>query len=162
MERLRGPPGVVEAEIKRVAELDGKHVGVRMAQDPGSAGKGEVSAYVRLLDGYDIRAKTESGPKVIRAAPVSAQAHPRSTGGLHGRFTVVKGEWNEAFYQELEAFPDGDHDDIVDTLSGAFDWHVNGVTNETPTIGVRIISVERPQDDDEINDAYSRLSDDYF
>jgi len=28
--------------------------------------------------------------------------------------------WNEAFLRELENFPEGGHDDIVDALSGAF------------------------------------------
>ncbi|RTL06424.1 hypothetical protein EKK58_05585 [Candidatus Dependentiae bacterium] len=162
MVRFRGSPGVVEAEIKKIAEKDGKHVKVRMATDPGSAGKGEVAAYVRLLVGYDIRTKPESGSKILRAGIVSAQVHKRSTGGVHGRFSVVRGAWNAEFYAELESFPDGDHDDIVDALSGAFDWLVNSAGGEQPEFGVRIIGAERPVDEDELDGAYSRLSDDYF
>jgi phage terminase large subunit-like protein len=32
----------------------------------------------------------------------------------------VRGRWNDPFLQELEAFPEGSHDDQVDALSGAF------------------------------------------
>lgn len=163
MVRFRGSPGVVESTIKSTAETDGKHVKVRSAQDPGGAGKGEVAAYARLLVGYDFRAKGESGSKVVRAGIVSAQVHPRSTGGVHGRFSVVRGEWNKAFFGELEAFPDGDHDDIVDALSGAFDWLVNPTCEEPPEFGVRIIEVpDRPVAIDELDDAYERLEGDYF
>lgn len=32
---------------------------------------------------------------------------------------VVPGEWNEAFYDEMDAFPNGENDDQVDAVSGA-------------------------------------------
>lgn len=118
--RMRGNPGAVEAYIRATAELDGKPVAIRTSQDPGSAGKSEAAAYVRLLDGYDIRTERETGDKVTRVAPVSAQASPQSTGGAKGRFCIVRGAWNDTFLAELEAFPDGDHDDQADALSGAF------------------------------------------
>lgn len=121
VERFRAGPGVVETTILATAELDGKPVAVRMAQDPGSAGKSDAAAYTRKLEGFDIVTKRETGDKVTRAAPASAQASPRSTGGEKGRFTIVRGPWNAILLQELEAFPDGDHDDQVDALSGAFD-----------------------------------------
>lgn len=34
-----------------------------------------------------------------------------------GRFFVVRGEWNQAFVDELESFPNGIHDDQVDAVS---------------------------------------------
>jgi predicted phage terminase large subunit-like protein len=33
---------------------------------------------------------------------------------------IVKAAWNDALLNELENFPEGEHDDQVDTLSGAF------------------------------------------
>lgn len=154
MVRMRGGPGAVEASIKVTAASDGKAVKIRMAQDPGSAGKSEVAAYVRLLEGYDIRTKSETGDKVTRAAPVSAQASPKSTGGNVGRFVIVAGGWNEIVFQELEAFPDGDHDDIVDALSGGFDWLVNGLTAAPGQVGVRVFAADLPVDEDAMRDAY--------
>jgi len=38
---------------------------------------------------------------------------------------VKRAPWNKDFFNELENFPDGAHDDIVDTLSGAFN-ELNG------------------------------------
>jgi predicted phage terminase large subunit-like protein len=57
--------------------------------------------------------------KVTRAKPVSSQCE-------RGNVIVCEGKWNEAFFNELEAFPPskGGHDDIVDTLSGSFNMIV--------------------------------------
>jgi hypothetical protein len=38
-------------------------------------------------------------------------------------FIVVDGSWDhEAFLSEIEIFPDGEHDDQVDAVSGAFNY----------------------------------------
>ena len=59
-------------------------------------------------------AERETGDKVTRASPASAQASA-------GNIRVVRGAWNEAFFSELENFPSPkSHDDQVDALSGAF------------------------------------------
>jgi len=36
------------------------------------------------------------------------------------RIKILQAPWNEDFLRELENFPEGRHDDIVDALSGAF------------------------------------------
>ena len=64
---------------------------------------------------------TTSKDKVTRAKPVSAQAQA-------GNIRVLRAPWNDAFFTELENFPDGAHDDIVDVLSGAFNELCNGVS----------------------------------
>jgi phage terminase large subunit-like protein len=47
---------------------------------------------------------------------------------------VVKGDWNEAFFKELEAFGSGrGHDDIVDALSDLYRMLINKTIN-IPTI----------------------------
>ena len=33
---------------------------------------------------------------------------------------LLRGEWNNEFISELEGFPDGSHDDMVDAASDAF------------------------------------------
>ncbi len=113
MERFRGTSWEVEESIKNIAKIDGTDVQIGIEQDPGQAGKYEVNYYTYQLSGYDVRVNLVSKDKITRAKPVSAQAEA-------GNIKVFRGYWNEAFFNELEIFPDGKHDDIVDALSGAF------------------------------------------
>jgi predicted phage terminase large subunit-like protein len=113
LKSMRGTPGQVETFIRDVAETDGRGVRIAVQQDPGSAGVKEADHFVRMLAGYDVRVRSFFKDKVTRAKPVSAQAE-------HGHVLVLKAPWNRPFFEELVAFPDGRHDDIVDTLSGAY------------------------------------------
>ena len=89
----------------------------RIKQGLGQAGISEVDLLIRMLAGYTATAhRVTSDDKITRASPVSAQ-------GEAGNIKVLKGHWNENFFNELENFPDGLHDDIVDALSGAFLMH---------------------------------------
>ena len=114
--RLRGSPLKVERAVRNTASADGKDVAIGLPQDPGQAGKAQAQGFLRGLAGYRVRLRRETGDKVTRAGPVSAQAEA-------GNIKVVKGPWNDAFFDELENFPEG-HDDQVDALSGAFDMPV--------------------------------------
>lgn len=111
--RLRGTPGEVKATIRNTAELDGKTVRIVIAQDPGAAGKIVVREYASMLDGFNARGEKESGDKTIRADPFSAQAEA-------GNVKLLRAPWNEVYVQELESFPHGGHDDMVDASSGAY------------------------------------------
>lgn len=112
---LRGTPGQVEALVNQTARLDGIHIRVRMEQEPGSSGLNTIDHYRRnVLVGYDFKGVPTTGSKVMRAGPVSAAAEA-------GNVKVVRGAWDiQGFLDELVSFPDGDHDDRVDALSGAF------------------------------------------
>ena len=112
VERFQGTPATVESIIKTVASQE-QWVTIGIEQDPGSAGKSEAHYYVNQLSGYDVHLNPVSKNKITRAKPVSAQAEA-------GNMKIVRGPWNEAFINELENFPDGNHDDQVDALSGAF------------------------------------------
>lgn len=57
-----------------------------------------------------VRMLSVSGDKVARAMPWLERAQA-------GLVYVLEGEWNEAFFGELEAFPHGAHDDQVDAVS---------------------------------------------
>ncbi len=116
---MRDTPGKVENLIRNTASHDSHGVRIMSQQDPGSAGKTEAVHFARLLSGYDVRVMTTSKDKVTRAKPVSAQAE---VGNIH----VLRAPWNDDFFKELEAFPDGAHDDIVDVLSGAFNELASG------------------------------------
>jgi predicted phage terminase large subunit-like protein len=89
------------------------NVRIILPQDPGQAGKDQAQTLVKLLAGYNVKALPESGSKIARAEPFAAQWQA-------GNVLVVAGEWNEAFFAELESFPDGRHDDLVDAAAGAF------------------------------------------
>ncbi len=120
LKSLRDDPGAVTALMRETAEADGPAVRIRIPRDPGAAGVQAAASDVQGLDAYVVSAVAVTGSKELRAEVVSKQAHPQSTGGQEGRFRVLKGPWNEAFFQELEEFPEGDHDDIVDALSDAY------------------------------------------
>ena len=110
--RLRGRPGDVRAAVRATAELDGRRVPVWIEQDPGQAGTDQVDSYIKDLAGWTVRGRKKTIDKVTAAGPLSAQAQA-------GNVALVRASWNEAFIAELEAFPEGDHDDQVDGASGA-------------------------------------------
>jgi predicted phage terminase large subunit-like protein len=113
LKSLRDTPGQVESLVRNVASHDTQSVKVMSQQDPGSAGVSEAEHFVRMLSGYDVRVMTISKDKLTRAKPVSAQCEV-------GNIRVLRAPWNDEFFTELENFPEGKHDDIVDVLSGAF------------------------------------------
>jgi predicted phage terminase large subunit-like protein len=113
IKRVKLPPASADKLVRSQAEIDGVSVGIRWQNDPGSAGVRDSSNLMGLLSGFDARPVTEVRDKVSRALPVSA--------GLEsGKVLLCTGQWNQAFTTELENFPDGQHDDQVDTLSGAY------------------------------------------
>lgn len=113
LKSIRDTPGQVEILIKNVASHDGPSVKIMSQQDPGSAGVGEAENFKRMLAGYPVETMTMPKDKVTRAKPVSAQCEA-------GNIRVVRAPWNKDLFDELDKFPDGPHDDIVDTLSGGF------------------------------------------
>ncbi|GBG03909.1 terminase [Azospira sp. I13] len=113
--RDRKRPAGVKKLVKGTAQGDGVPCTVVLEQDPAQAGKVEIDSYITDLAGFDVRASRPDADKEVRARPVSAQAEA-------GNIKLVRGPWNEALLNELEAFPKGKHDDQVDALSGGFNW----------------------------------------
>ncbi len=103
----------VRRTIKATAEADGKGVSISLPQDPGQAGKVQAKDMVLMLAGWTVHAEPESGDKVTRAEPFSAQCEA-------GNVFLVEGDWNEAYLDELCLFPSGSAKDQVDASSGAF------------------------------------------
>jgi len=118
--RFRGTPGEVKRRIKATAEADGKRVVIGIPQDPGQAGKFQVEDFASELRGWRVLSKPVTGDKVTRFGPFSSHAE-------HGLVTMVRGDWNTPYLSELEAFPEGSHDDQVDATSDAF-----RLTSEAP------------------------------
>src|SRR5690606_34935932 len=107
----RANPGEVEKLYLRTLEADGPRVTQWIPQDPGEAGKTAARRRVQIAPrGVTVRSQRVTGDKTTRAGPASAKAYA-------GLISVVRAPWNDAFFAELEAFPDGAHDDIVDTLA---------------------------------------------
>lgn len=102
----------VERNLKNTASQDGAAVTIRMPQDPGAAGKADAETKVRLLAGYPVIVKTVSGDKATRARPASAQAEA-------GNVKLLRAAWNEAFLDEVCAFPNAMFDDQVDAFADA-------------------------------------------
>ena len=117
----RDTPAKVEHLIKTIAGNDTNRVKIISQQDPGSAGVLEAQNFVKMLAGYFVSTFTTSKDKVTRAKPVSAQCEI-------GNIKVLRATWNDDFFDELENFPDGVHDDIIDVLSGAFNELAGGLS----------------------------------
>ena len=111
--RLQGGPEAVVAAIRRTAEADGTGVAVGLPQDPGQAGRAQVGYLTAGLAGWRVVSGPETGAKLVRAMPVASQVNA-------GNVTLLRGGWNRAFAEELQAFPGGRCDDQVDALSRAF------------------------------------------
>lgn len=107
-----GPAGV-ETLLKNTASEDGKLVEISLPKDPGAAGKSYVTTLTGKLIGYNVRSSPETGDKVTRFNPFSAQAEA-------GNVLVLRGPWNSDWFNELEGFPEGLHDDDADSTSRAF------------------------------------------
>lgn len=118
---LQDTPSRVEDLVKNTASYDGRKVRIKSQQDPGSAGVAEAEYFMRMLIGYNVRVETMPKDKVTRAKPVSAQAEA-------GNISIFRAPWNKEFFTELETFPEADHDDIVDVLSGAFNELCGGLS----------------------------------
>jgi len=146
---FRGRPHEVERQIKITARADVANYGLGdprenplgvhlfLEQDPAAAGAFEAEYYAGALADMAPRFVPPQGNKIVRAQPVSAQAEA-------GMMFLVKGEWNEAYIQELEGFPDG-HDDQVDSTSGGFrqGLHLSELAREEPSE-----LVVEPEDDE--------------
>ena len=86
---------------------------IREDQEGGSAGTKVSAAHAQLLLGFDYRGEKATGDKVTRVQPFAARA-------AVGNVRLVRGPWNQAYLDELCAFPNGRHDDQVDGSAVAF------------------------------------------
>jgi len=111
--RGRWSPAELENKLKATARWDGEETRIRIPQDPGQAGKFQAAYLAGQLRGYPVSSEREEGDKERRADPFAAQCE-------HGFVKLVAGDWNQAFVDELCAFPNGAHDDQVDAASAAF------------------------------------------
>lgn len=117
--RFKGSSQQVEQQVAATASQDGKNVAVHIEQEPGSAGVNLIDQYRRnALLGYAVYAEKPTGEKSVRASPFASACEA-------GNVRLVRGEWINCFLDELEVFPEGAHDDQVDTAAYAFNVLTN-------------------------------------
>lgn len=118
--RDRLSAGGVEKLIVSTATTDTKDCRVSLPQDPGQAGKSQAGYLVKQLAGYTAKSSPESGDKVTRAGPLSAQAE---AGNVDILMTgdPIKDAWIEPFLDEICIFPNGKFKDQTDAATRAFD-----------------------------------------
>ena len=124
----------VRNTVKTTAAADKaryKNVRIRMNQDPGQAGKEQAEQYIKLLAGFSINIERESGSKETRAEPFSAQ-WLGLPGSETGNVDVLEAPWNDAYFSQLESFPESKFKDMVDASGTAFNELEKGSTIITP------------------------------
>lgn len=117
VDRFQEGPSEVEKRVRNNASQDGRDQEVGLEEDPGSAGKADIENYTRrVLSGYRVAVYRPTKDKVTRALGYSSASE-------NNLIKVVRGKWNEAFFNEHENFPPEEgkgKDDQVDAGSGAF------------------------------------------
>jgi predicted phage terminase large subunit-like protein len=113
--RVRRKAAVVESLVKTVAMRDGEDVWIQLPQDPGQSGKSQKESYVSALYHFTVLSRTITKNKV---AVASGGADSPAALWQRGQVELVRGPWNDAFLEEMDAFPTkGVHDDQVDFFS---------------------------------------------
>jgi predicted phage terminase large subunit-like protein len=97
--------------IANTARLDGR--AVRQGIETVAAQVGALQTLLRdpMLVGHTIVPIEVHRDKLTRALPLVARSE-------QGKFAIVRGAWNQKFLDELCAFPEAAHDDMVDACSG--------------------------------------------
>lgn len=112
--RFRLTGGGVQGRLRQQAEIDKVETAIWIEEERGGSGKSLVDVHkTDTLLGYRVTGDKVTGDKVTRATPFASYMEA-------GKVFYVPGEWTNACFDELEAFPSGAHDDQVDALAGAF------------------------------------------
>jgi predicted phage terminase large subunit-like protein len=110
--RVRRKAAAVRSLVRSVAMKDGKDVWIVLPRDPGQAGRDQSESYLQMLAGFTVISRAITRSKTTMAEPAAALWQ-------QGNIEIVREKWNEDLLAELEAFPEGKHDDLVDALSGS-------------------------------------------
>jgi predicted phage terminase large subunit-like protein len=105
-----------EQNILRTCQTDnseGRVVDTWVEQEPGSGGLESAERTIRMLRGFRAYKDKVTGSKEARAEPYAAQVQG-------GNVRLVRAKWNKEFVDEHEVFPNGPHNDQVDSAGGSF------------------------------------------
>jgi predicted phage terminase large subunit-like protein len=131
--RIRGTAHQVEQLMINTAQKDGRNVIVAIPEDPGQAGKSQMSYLTRQLAGFHVVSSRETGSKATRAMPLASQVEA-------GNVSVVRADWSRALLDEMRDFPWGKKDDQVDALARAF---TTLTTRPRPTSSIAVSILAR-------------------
>lgn len=126
--------------VLNTAKLDKaahKHVKIRLSQDAGQAGKAQAEDLLKLLSGFGVSILRETGDKVTRANPFSAQWTGIAAED-QGNVDVLLADWTETYLLQMDGFPTGRHDDMVDASANAFHELTSGKAGIPITKGTGI------------------------
>jgi len=113
--RVQKSPGEVEKIIANTAAADGYGCAIRMEEEGGASGIANTERYAKhILPGYDFAGVKPVVSKIERARPVAAACQSGSV------FIVNRCRYVPEFFAQIDAFPNGVNDDMVDAFSGAF------------------------------------------
>ena len=113
--RIRGTPDEVIELIANTASTDGVGVRISLPRDPGQASLFQVQYLTKQLSGFIVTDSPEAKNKAVRAEPFASQVNV-------GNVSMVRGDWNYGYIDELRSFPVGSHDDQLDASSRAFQF----------------------------------------
>lgn len=130
-----------ENQVDTLAKVDqtqhGDNYFITIPRDPGAAGKDVVANTQRRLRGVSIRAHSVAGKKTIKADPAALAVN-------QGEVKMVSAVWNGVVLDELENFPNAEHDDIVDAFAEGYkqiikgdDWFLGADDEETANTYLR-------------------------
>lgn len=105
-------------EIPKFCELNGYTHRSRIYIEPKASGKSIVQMLKRTTRLNVVEDKPPTESKLSRANSVSAFIES-------GRVNLLDGRYIDPFINELKAFPNGSHDDMVDVLVMAIDRNTN-------------------------------------
>jgi predicted phage terminase large subunit-like protein len=138
VKRDRLSPDGVAKTIKQTAGIDGRGVAIRIEQEGAASGKIVKHHYTHMMDGYDCRFVTvPKSSKLTRSGPFNAACE-------RGDVKLVAGPWIDDFLEELASFPNGKHDDQVDSAVGAYEELVASNPPMDSDDWQRIVSYDRP------------------
>ena len=126
--RDRKKPMEVENLVALCADGDGWQCDIRMEQEPGSSGEMVIDHYKRnVVPRYNFDGIRLTGSKTDRASMASSACQA-------GKVCIVNNCRNKsAFYDEIDSFPYGVHDDMVDAFSDALNFFAKAGVRRAPT-----------------------------
>ena len=104
--RQRWSPAAVEAGLLATAKRDGYGCKIRLPREPAQSGKFQAWHFTTKLQGFSVNLEPEMTSKENRADPFAAQCEV-------GNVKLVEGSWNQAFIDELCAFPVGSKNEML-------------------------------------------------
>lgn len=151
--KVQKKPGDLEELIYNTAVADGYACAIRMEEEGGASGIANTERYARsILQGFNFAGIKPVVSKIERARPVAAACQTGSV-FLSNRCRNITD-----FYAQIEAFPNGVNDDIVDGFSGAFSYFRPKLGNIAPPSNYRATNKKKVDNRVETESSYTGSS----